>query len=208
MCGRAILASCTLGVRARTQPRRGFDERRAAADVEERDRLAGTKDGVRPASAPPAAGARVARARRSIRSMATDAIAASAHRTSTRGHGRSPRRHESPFVDPDEPRRRACRSVALPRGLNVSERRVADAQRIVAGLERRRTRDIGDRLVDAQRDVSRLIVEPLHAASTADRCRDRYRAAGHRCRCRRRTGEAAVRSPITSRRTATGSSRA
>jgi hypothetical protein len=33
-------------VRAGAQPRAGFNERRVAADVEERDRLAGTKDGV------------------------------------------------------------------------------------------------------------------------------------------------------------------
>ena len=33
--------------RARTQPRVGFDERRVAADVEERDRLAGPKQSVR-----------------------------------------------------------------------------------------------------------------------------------------------------------------
>ena len=52
-----------------------------------------------------------ARARGGARSssIATDAIAVSAHRTSTRGHGRSPRTRESPFVDPDEPRRTACR---------------------------------------------------------------------------------------------------
>jgi hypothetical protein len=34
------------GVRTGTQPRGRFDERRATADVEERDRLTGTKDGV------------------------------------------------------------------------------------------------------------------------------------------------------------------
>ena len=46
-----------LGVRARPQPRRGFHERRAAADVEERHGLTGTKQGV---GAPARAAARAA----------------------------------------------------------------------------------------------------------------------------------------------------
>ena len=36
-----------LGMRARTQTRGGFDERRAAADIEERHQLTGAKHGVR-----------------------------------------------------------------------------------------------------------------------------------------------------------------
>ena len=40
------------------------------------------------------------------------------------------------------------------------QRRVADAQRIVPGLERG-SADVRDRLVDAQRDVARLLVQPL-----------------------------------------------
>ena len=125
-------------MRARTQPRGRFDERRATADIEERDRLAGTEDGEGAASArrrPPSGARAGVQSDRWLRVPLPRPRIEHQH-ADTAGRSEDPNRHLWTPMSRDI--QRAARGTA--ERTECQKRRVADAQRIVAGRERRRRR--------------------------------------------------------------------